>query len=188
MCFFQGQTLLWPYLKNGWSDLCEKVSALVGYWVWYVMLTFDLTHNLDLGCFKGKFWNSCISGIVGLIDVKWKGSELIGYWGDYMTFHFDHTHDLDLWVSMSESQIALSQEWDGRLTWNKKDVGHPFMNMILNSVSVVGWPDVPDSDRGDFRRRRAVDISSSIYIIIIHIWWNDVQSLVLLRRGALLFF
>ena len=109
--------------------------------------------------FQGQFQNSCISGIVGLIDVKWKVSELIGYWAHYMTF--DHTRDLDLGVSRSESEIALPQEWDGRLTWNEKDVSHPFMTMILTSVNTVGWADVPDSDRGDFRHRRAIDISSS---------------------------
>ena len=27
-------------------------------------------------------------------------------------------------------------------------------------VTMVGWEDVPHSDQGDFRRRRAVDISS----------------------------
>ena len=48
--FFQGQTLFWPYLRNGCSDWCETFeSALVGYWVWYVTLTFDLTLDLDLG-------------------------------------------------------------------------------------------------------------------------------------------
>ena len=34
------------------------------------------------------------------------------------------------------------------------------MTMILTSVTMVGWADLPDSDRGDFRRRRAVDITS----------------------------
>ena len=34
--------------------------------------------------------------------------------------------------------------------------------MILTSVTMVGWADVPDSDRGDFRRQRAVDISSLV--------------------------
>ena len=77
-----------------------------------------------------------------------------------MTLLFDHTHDLDLGVSRSESEIALSQEWGGRLIMNKKDVSHPFMTMILTCVTMVRWADVPDSDRGDFRRRRAVDISS----------------------------
>ena len=118
-----------------------KGSASVGYWVQYVTLTFDLTHDLDLGCFKIKFWNSFISGIVVLIDVKWKRSELIWYWADCMTLPFDPIHDLDLGVeiSRSESEIALSQEWDGRLKWNEKDVSHPFMTMILTSVTMVGY-------------------------------------------------
>ena len=133
----------------------------------YVMVIFDLTHDLELGCFKVKFWNSGIPGIIGLIDVKWKGSELMGYWAVCMTLPFDHTHDLDLGVSRSEFEITLSQEWGGQLTWNEKDVSHPFMSMILTSVTMVGWMDVPDSDRGDFRRRRAVDISS--YVMLYHI-------------------
>ena len=36
-----------------------------------------------------------------------------------------------------------------------------FMTMILTSVTMVGWADVPDSDQGDFRRLRAIDISSN---------------------------
>ena len=77
-----------------------------------------------------------------------------------MTLPFDHTHDLDLGVEISrpESEITLSQEWDDRLTWKEEDVSHPFMTMQLTSVTMVGWVDVPDSDWGDFRRRRAVDI------------------------------
>ena len=58
-----------------------------------------------------------------------------------MTLPFDdHTHDLDLGVeiSRSESEIALSQEWDDRLTWNENDVSHPFMTMIFTSVTIVG--------------------------------------------------
>ena len=34
------------------------------------------------------------------------------------------------------------------------------MTMILTSVTMVGWADVPDNDWGHFRCRRAVDISS----------------------------
>ena len=121
--FFQGQTLFGQISGMvGPIDVKRKGNWLVGYWVQYVTLTFHLTHDLDLGCFKVKFRNSYISGIVGLIDVKWKGSELIWYWVDCMTFAFDHTHDLDLGVSRSESEIiALSQEWGGRLRWNEKD-------------------------------------------------------------------
>ena len=151
-------------------DVKRQGSASVGYWVQFVTLTFDVTHDLDLGCFKFKFRNSSISGIVGLIDVKWKGSELIWYWADCMTLPFDHTHDLDLGVeiSRSETEIALSQDWDGWLTWNEKDVSHPFMTMILTSVTMVWWANVPDSDWGDFRRRRAVDISS--WFSVMHHW------------------
>ena len=152
----------------GRIDVKRKGSVLVGYWVQYVTLTFDLTHDLDVGCFKVKFRNSSISRIVGLIDVKWKGIELIWYWANCMTLPFDHTHDLDLGVSRSESEKALSQEWGSWLTMNEKDVSHPFMTMILTCVTVVAWADVPDSDWGDFRRRRAVDISSFVWFVFIH--------------------
>ena len=146
--FFQDQTILaisqeW-LVRLKWNE--KEVYRLdTGY---NVNLTFDLTHDLDLGCFKVKFRNSSISEIVGLIDVKWKGSELIWYWAHCMTWPFDHTHNLDpgVEISRSKSEIALSQEWDGRSTWNEKDVSHPFMTMILTSVTMVGWADVPDND------------------------------------------
>ena len=77
-----------------------------------------------------------------------------------MSLTFDQTHDIGLWISRSEYEKALSQEWDGQLTWNKKDVSHPFMTTTLTSLTMLGWADVPDNDRGDIRRRRAVDIPS----------------------------
>ena len=147
MCFFNVKHYF-SHISGmvGPIDVKQKGNALVGYWVQYMTLTFDLTHDLDLGCFKVKFRNSSISGLVGLIYVKWKGSELIWYWADCMTLPFDHTRDLDLGVSRSESEIALSQEWGGRLTMNEKDVSHPFMIMILTCVTMVRWADVPGSD------------------------------------------
>ena len=142
MCFFKVKHYF-GHISGmiGLIDVKRKASALVGYWVQYVTLTFDFTHDLDLGCFKVKFRNSSISGIVGLMDVKWQRGELIWYWADCMTLPFDHTHDLDLGVeiSRSESEIALSQECDGWLTWNEKDVSHPFMTMILTSVHWPWW-------------------------------------------------
>ena len=150
------------HISVGPIDVKRKWNAMVGCWIWYVTLTFDLTYDLDLGCFAVKFRNSCISGIAALIDVKLKGSELIWYWADCMTLPFDYTHDhdLEIGVSRSESEIALSQEWGGQLTLNEKDVSHSFITMILSSVTLVGWVDVLDSDS---RRRRAVDISSCWY-------------------------
>ena len=168
MCFFKVKHYF-GHISGmaGPIDVKRKGSASVWHWSQYVTVTFDLTHDLDLGCFKVKFRNSSISGIVALIDVKWKRGEKIWYWADCMTLPFDHTHDLDLGVeiSRSESEIALSRDWDGRLTRNEKDVSHSFMTMILTSLTIVGWADVPDSDWGDFRRRRAIDISSSHFML-----------------------
>ena len=166
MCFFKVKHYF-SHISGmvGPIDVKRKGSASVGYWVQYVTLTFDLTYDLYLGCFEVQISNSFISGIVGLIDLKWKPSDLIWYWADCMNLPFDHTHDLDLGVeiSRSESEIALSQEWDCRLTLNEKDVSYLFMTMKLTSVTMVGWADVPDSDWGGLRLRRAVDISSFIY-------------------------
>ena len=39
-----------------------------------------------------------------------------------MTFNFDLTHDLDLEFSTSNFEIAVSQEWQGRSTWNERDM------------------------------------------------------------------
>ena len=156
-------------------DVKRKGIALVGCWVQYMTLTFDLTHDLDLGCYKVKFQNSSISGIVGLIDVKWKGSELIWYWAICMTLPFDHTHDLDLGVSKSESEIAVSQEWGSRLTMNEKDVSHPWywpwwggrMYRIVTGVTAdVGVPStylVDDFTRSQNMSNFEIDISPSIF-------------------------
>ena len=111
--FFQGQTLNWTYLKNGWSDWCETKKRRIS-WILGELCDLDLwPHPWPWTCsFKVKVWYSLIWGM-GLIDMKWKGCESI-----------IHDHDHELWVTM------------------------------------VGWVDVPYSDWGDFRRRRAIDISS----------------------------
>ena len=135
------------YLKNGWSDWCEtkKGGASVGYRVNNVALTFDLTHDLDLWFFKVKFQNNCISEIV-IWYVKQKESKSIRYWADCMVLAFDHTHDIDLVVSRSKFEKAL-------------------IILIIHDhdlwVTILGWVDVPYTDLGDFRRRRAIDMSSS---------------------------
>ena len=58
--------------------------------------------------------------------------------------------ELNLWY--------LAQRIYGPIDNERKDMSHPFMTMILTCVTMVGWADVPYSDRGDFRRQRAVDI------------------------------
>ena len=59
--FFHGQRHIAG--MGGPIDVKRK-GAWVGYWVNYVTLIFDPTHDLDLWFFKVKFLKSCISGIV----------------------------------------------------------------------------------------------------------------------------
>ena len=111
---FQGQTLYWTYLRNGWSDWYETKRRCIG-WILGELCDLDIwPHSWPWPCsFKVKVWNSLIWGMRRLIDMDRKGCESI-----------IHDHDCDLWVTM------------------------------------VGWVDAPYSDWGDFRRWRAVDISS----------------------------
>ena len=50
-----------------------------------------------------------------------------GIWVDWMLdphcdFHLWPHFDLDLKFSMSDFEIAVSHEWEGRLTWNERDM------------------------------------------------------------------
>ena len=100
----------------GSIDLEQKGGTSVGYWVNYVTLTFDLTHDLDLWFFKVKFQNNYLRNCY-LIDVKQEESKLIRYWAECIVLHFDHNHDLDLVVSRSKFEIALFEEWEGWSLW-----------------------------------------------------------------------
>ena len=51
-----------------------------------------------------------------------KGCESIGCYTHFVTFSLDLNHDLDLGFSRSNFEKVVSQEWDGRLTWNERDV------------------------------------------------------------------
>ena len=98
--------------------------------------------------------------MVGPIDVKRKGGASVGYWVNHVTLAFDLTLDLDLVVSRSKFEITLFEErgadW---LEWKGCElIIHDHDRDLW--VTLVVWVDVPYSDWGDFRRRRAVDISS----------------------------
>ena len=65
MCFFKVKHSIGQISGMvGPIDVKRKGGATVGYWVNYVTLTFDLTHDIDLWFFKVKFQNSCTSGTV----------------------------------------------------------------------------------------------------------------------------
>ena len=55
-------------------------------------------------------------------DMEQKGCESTECRPHVVTFNFDLTHDLDLEFSTSNFEIAVSQEWEDRLTWNERDV------------------------------------------------------------------
>ena len=48
--------------------------------------------------------------------------ESIGCYTHFVIFNVPLTHDLDLGFSRSNFEKVFSDEWDGRLTWNKRDV------------------------------------------------------------------
>ena len=137
-----------------------------------------LLETLFLSNFLWKFWMCFfkvkhsighISRMVGPNDVKRKGGALVGYWVNYVTFTFDLTHDLDLVVSRSKFEIDLFEEWGGG--WGCViDMDRKGCESIIHDhdcdlwVTMVGWVDVPYSDWGDFKRRRAFDISSFDYM------------------------
>ena len=56
------------------------------------------------------------------IDMEGKGCESIGCCIYFVTFNVHLTHDLDLGFSRSNFENAVSQDWNGRLTWNESDV------------------------------------------------------------------
>ena len=72
--------------------------------------------------FKVKFWKSHNSETGCPIDMERKGCESTECRTHVMTFNFDLTHDLDLEFSTANFETAVSQEWQGRSTWNKRDV------------------------------------------------------------------
>ena len=120
---FQGQILKKSYLRNGMAD-------------WYGIKAMWIDRMLDPCCdfkwpphpwplpwiFKVKFWKSHISGMGWPIDMERKGCESIACYIYFVTFNVHLTHDLDLGFSRSNFENAVSQEWNGRLTWNKSDV------------------------------------------------------------------
>ena len=88
--FFQGKTLYWTYLRNGWSDWCETKRRCIG-WILGELCDLDLwPHTWPWPCnFNVKVWNSLIWRMGGLIDMEWKGCELI-----------IHDHDCDLCLTL----------------------------------------------------------------------------------------
>ena len=56
------------------------------------------------------------------IDRERKGWESIKCWTHVVAWNFDLTHHLDLGFSRWNIEMAVSQEWEGQMTWNERYV------------------------------------------------------------------
>ena len=81
--------------------------------------------------FKVKFLKSHISGMGWPIYMELKGCKSIGCWTHAVTFNVHLTHDLYLGFSRLKFEKVVSQEWDGRLTWNERDVSRQNVGPML---------------------------------------------------------
>ena len=129
---FQGQISNWLYLSQKWSDGHERKSKHSDW-----TLGFKWDHRVWPWpwIFKVKYGIGYISAKNGPIATKRKAN--ISFWTLGLKFDngFDLGHDLDIWIF----KVIC-------------DLDH--------LVTKVRCKDLPDSDRGDFSCRRAVDSSS----------------------------
>ena len=141
---FQDQILNWLYLCEKWSDCHETKSKHIN---WTLGRKCD--HQIWPWpwpwpwIFKFKYEIFYISTKSCPIATKWKANKSIWTLGLKYDNEFDLGHDLDIWIF----KVIC-------------DLDH--------LVTKVKCKDLPDSDRGDFRCRRAVDSSS---LIMDAIWF-----------------
>ena len=81
--------------------------------------------------FRVKFWNSRILWMWWPIDMERRGCESIECWSHDVTFNVHLFLDFDLGFSWANFEKLLSQEWDGWLTWNKRDVSPQNVRLTL---------------------------------------------------------
>ena len=135
---FQGQICNLLYLSQKWSDCHETKSKHID---WTLGLKCD--HQIWPWpwpwpwIFKVKYGICYISAKNGPIAMKQKANLSIELKVSNATNGFDHVHDLDIWIFKV-----------------KCDLDH--------LVTKIRCKDLPDSDRGNFRCRRAVDSSSTL--------------------------
>ena len=129
---FQGQILKMLYLRNGMADW-HGTKAM---WIDRMLHPLcDFQHSPHPWpwpwIFEVKFLKSHISGMGWPIYMELKGCKSIGCWTHAVTFNVHLTHDLYLGFSRSKFEKVVSQEWDGRLTWNERDVSRQNVGPML---------------------------------------------------------
>ena len=96
-----------------------------------MLLTWDNCGEIRLETFWTKNFSSIFPKNMLLVrptNAKQKGYTLHECWANCVTSPFHLIHDLDVWFSKFNFELAISQGWEGRLTWNcsgagRKDVG-----------------------------------------------------------------
>ena len=130
---FQGQILKMLYLRNGRADWHGTKGMWIDRMLLHPLCDFQCSpHPWPWPCiFKIKFWKCHISGMGWPIDMELKGWESMKCWTHAVTFNVHLTHDLYLRFSRSNFENAVSQEWEGRLTWNERDVSRQNVGLML---------------------------------------------------------
>ena len=191
---FQGQISNWIYLSKTWCDCHETKSKHID---WSQDLRCD--HQVWPWpwpwpwIFKVKYGIGYISAKNGPIATKWKANTWIELYASNVTIRFDLGLDFDLEFSRSNTKLSTKSGpiatrrkanisiWTLGLKFdNGFDLGHDLDIWIFkvicdldHLVTKVRCEDLPDSDRGDFSCRRAVDSSSLLYgpcMIVPHKW------------------
>ena len=129
---FQGQILKMLYLRNGRADW-HGTKAM---WIDRMLHPLcDFQHSTHPWpwpwIFEVKFGKSHISGMGWPIDMERKGCKSIGCYTHFVTFNVHFTHDLHLGFSSSNFENAVAQEWDGRMTWNERDLSRQNVRLTL---------------------------------------------------------
>ena len=118
----------------GWPiDMEQKGCESIGCYTHFVTFNVHFTHDLDLGFSRSNFEKRCISGMGGQIDMERKRFESAECWIHVVTLNLNVYlfHDLDLGFSRSNFEKVVSQEWDGQLTWNERDVSRYNVRLAL---------------------------------------------------------
>ena len=102
----QGQIWNLLYLNQKWSDFHEMKSKHID-WMWPLVWPWPWHWPWN---FKVKFWNSCISGIRGTIDIEQEGCESV-----------IHDHDYDLLVTKVRGRDLPDSGRGGFRYWRAVD-------------------------------------------------------------------
>ena len=124
---FQGQILKMLYLRNGranWHGIKRKwVDRLLDSHCDFVLWPW---------IFKVSFWNSCISGMGGPINIEWKGYESIGCYNTMWPWAMTLTFDFEGQILKKLYHRNKRVDWHGtKRMW---------VSIMLDVMTLKLWP------------------------------------------------